>query len=296
MDNFLDSVTRKGRKVKERLRGKKGKQDKTGANTAEESIDSSSSFLRPVPHIAAGGHDGEGSRASTDTRQVHSRDRSPQPEPVQVGGRDDNGKGKEVDAGKKEVGQGHSRQGPNVESAVGGRPDLAETKPLSPSPSTPIRQGGKPESTWTLLFRLLNLIVLSDNTEISAVPDQVPEVASPNESAEPGPATSEEKSNWMSTAVSTAKLLLRGVRDAADAFGPLKSVAGGLCFILDNYEVRPSSPIRHQQRLRVSQQTKANVQAIESLAPRVEALVGLLCEPVPDGDVKEATRREKLER
>jgi hypothetical protein len=93
MDNFLDSVTRKGRKFKERLRGKKGKRDKTGANTAEESIDSSSSLLPPVPHIAAGGHDGEGSRASTDTRQVHPRDRSPQPESVPVGGRDDGGEG-----------------------------------------------------------------------------------------------------------------------------------------------------------------------------------------------------------
>ena len=41
-----------------------------------------------------------------------------------------------------------------------------------------------------------------------------------------------------STVTSSAKLILRGVRDSADAFGPLKSVAGGLCFILENYEVR----------------------------------------------------------
>ena len=67
MDNFLDSVTRKGKKVKERLRGKKGKRDKSGANTAKEAVSSSSSLLRPVPQIVVGGHDGEGSRASTDT-------------------------------------------------------------------------------------------------------------------------------------------------------------------------------------------------------------------------------------
>jgi len=42
---------------------------------------------------------------------------------------------------------------------------------------------------------------------------------------------------WISNAFATAKLLLRGVRDSADAFGPLKSVAGGLCFILENCEV-----------------------------------------------------------
>ena len=43
---------------------------------------------------------------------------------------------------------------------------------------------------------------------------------------------------WTSTASSSAKLVLRAVRDSADAFGPLKSVAGGLCFILENCEVR----------------------------------------------------------
>jgi len=45
-------------------------------------------------------------------------------------------------------------------------------------------------------------------------------------------------SEWKSTASASAKLLLRGVRDSADAFGPLKSVAGGLCFILESFEVR----------------------------------------------------------
>ena len=44
--------------------------------------------------------------------------------------------------------------------------------------------------------------------------------------------------DWKSTASSSAKLVLRAVRDSADAFGPLKSVAGGLCFILENCEVR----------------------------------------------------------
>ena len=51
------------------------------------------------------------------------------------------------------------------------------------------------------------------------------------------PAVDENRPGWKSTASASAKLLLRGVRDTADAFGPLKSVAGGLCFILENYEV-----------------------------------------------------------
>ena len=44
------------------------------------------------------------------------------------------------------------------------------------------------------------------------------------------------------------------------------------------------------------QRTKANKQAIESLAPRVEELSELLCEPVSKGDVKERERRARLER
>lgn len=41
-----------------------------------------------------------------------------------------------------------------------------------------------------------------------------------------------------SVVYSGAKLILNGVKESADFFGPLKSVAGGLCFILDNCEVR----------------------------------------------------------
>ena len=50
-------------------------------------------------------------------------------------------------------------------------------------------------------------------------------------------AVDENRPGWKSTASSSAKLVLRAVRDSADAFGPLKSVAGGLCFILENCEV-----------------------------------------------------------
>jgi len=50
----------------------------------------------------------------------------------------------------------------------------------------------------------------------------------------PSAVSDENKPDWKS---GSAKLLLRGVRDSADAFGPLKAVAGGLCFILENCEV-----------------------------------------------------------
>ena len=47
-------------------------------------------------------------------------------------------------------------------------------------------------------------------------------------------APDENRSDWKSTVSASPKLLLRGVRDSADAFGPLKSIAGGLFFILEN--------------------------------------------------------------
>ncbi|KAF9648430.1 hypothetical protein BDM02DRAFT_3187181 [Thelephora ganbajun] len=89
----------------------------------------------------------------------------------------------------------------------------------------------------------------------------------------------ENESKLKSTAYATAKLLLLGVRESADAFGPLKSVAGGLCFILENCE-----------------RTKANKQSIELLAPRVKVLAESLCAPVSKGDNGEKSRRKALER
>jgi len=42
------------------------------------------------------------------------------------------------------------------------------------------------------------------------------------------------------------------------------------------------------------QQTRANKQAMESLAPRIKALSASLCKPVPEGNAKEEMRREEL--
>ena len=58
-----------------------------------------------------------------------------------------------------------------------------------------------------------------------------------SEGVEQGTAADENRSDWKSTVSASTKFLLRGVRDSADAFGPLKSVAGGLCFFLESYEV-----------------------------------------------------------
>ena len=59
-----------------------------------------------------------------------------------------------------------------------------------------------------------------------------------DENVGPSAAADENKSDWKSTASASAKWALRAVCNSADACGPLKSVTGGLCFILDNCEVR----------------------------------------------------------
>ena len=93
-----------------------------------------------------------------------------------------------------------------------------------------------------MLVLVTTLINPSDNIGALAIPEHDPR---PNESVEPSAAVDKSKSNWKSTVSATAKLLLRGVRDSADVFSPLKSVAGGLCFILENCEVWFSSYILH---------------------------------------------------
>ena len=70
----------------------------------------------------------------------------------------------------------------------------------------------------------------------STVPDWIQDALSPNQS-KLNTTDKNKFEQWGSTASATARLLLRGVKESADAFPPLKSVVGGLCFILDNCEV-----------------------------------------------------------
>ena len=58
-----------------------------------------------------------------------------------------------------------------------------------------------------------------------------------SEGVEQGATADKNGSDWKAAVSASATFLLRGVRDSADAFGPLKSIAGGLCFFLENYEV-----------------------------------------------------------
>jgi len=182
------------------MKGRKDGLGRTGTNAGWERIDSPS---RPEPRVAAGDHDREGSRARTDGQRVHSRDRSPQIEPVPAGGSDN---------GRKGFNERYLRLVPNPDFMVYNEPRREVGRIYPPPSAFLIEDFWKPDGTSTFPFRLLCLIVYDHVQD---------DLRDPNISA-------------------TAKLRLRGVINSSDAFCPLKYVVGGLCFILDNCNVWPS--------------------------------------------------------
>ena len=161
------------------------------------------------------------------------------------------GRRKPERAGADAAGEGPDRAGslprpePHPEVRVEGREKVER---IHPSPSAPsILESGKLDSMWTLLSRSLSLIAPPDTSTVQA--DREPEVLPPDRGFEPSTAADKNESNWKSTVPATAKLILRTVKESSDAFPPLKSVVGGLCAILDNYEVRYNSRSLGPQRL-----------------------------------------------
>ena len=147
MDKILSSLSNQGRKLKDRLKGRKHKRGRKGADTAGERGTSPGSLLQPGPSVAAGGHDGEGGRTTIDVPQVRSRDRSPQPEPVPPHESDDDDpQGREANVDEKRVSRGYSHLDPGV--GVVGSGLSREVDQVDPSPSPPsIPHSGKPGGT-----------------------------------------------------------------------------------------------------------------------------------------------------
>ena len=232
MDDVRSSFSKLKKDVKYRLRGKKHTPDNVGAGTAGERVDSSSSLLRPEPHLTASGDSGGGRRTSTDVRQAGSRDPSPQPKPIPTGGGNEVPQKGNAGDDEKEASQGHSDPGPDTKVAEESGPDQAVHS--SPSPPS-LSNEAKLDSACSCFTSLLDLIISSPSDDTDTV--------TPSSAVH-------KKSDWKSTAFATTKLLLRGVRDSADAFGPLKSVVGGLCFILENCEVRLSSQTHNRNSYR----------------------------------------------
>ena len=232
MDDIRESFSKLKKDFKHRLGGKKRALGGDGASSAGERVSTSASLSRPDSHVAASGHNEEGTRISADISQVRSR--APSPMPADEGRRNDPQR-KEAGVDQKEGGQRESRLDSNIEVAAGSGPSREDERAYPPVTLIPCDQ--EPDSTWPLSPPLLRLIIPSHNAGTSAVPDHTQKELLPNETTKSNAAADERKSSWKSTAYATAKLLLYGVRDSADAFGPLKSVAGGLCFILENCEV-----------------------------------------------------------
>jgi len=137
-----NSFSRLKKYFKHRVRGRKHEPGRTGANTAEERVDSSDLPPRPGPRVAASGHDGEQNRTSTDVQRDRPRDQSPQPESMPASGGDDTRQRQEADVDKKEVSQNHhSRLNPEVE-VMANSGASQEVERVHPSPST-----GEPNST-----------------------------------------------------------------------------------------------------------------------------------------------------
>jgi len=243
MDDIRGSLSKMKKKLKHRLTGRKPKLDGTAADPDWETTDSTNSLPQPEPHIVAGGsHDQEGDRANTAGERVFSTGQSPrpaEPESAVPAREDDDGRGGEVaDVDEGEVSQRYSHPHPDV--AVGSG-HSGEPEEVHPSPCTPsISHGGKFDSTRTWSSSSPSLTIPSDNVDAPALPHHGQDIVRPNETHEPGATVDEKKPNYKLTTPSTAELL-RGVRDSAGAFGPLRSTARSLCLILDNYEVWPPS-------------------------------------------------------
>jgi len=162
-------------------------------------------------------------------------------------GSEDSRRGREVDAKEGEAHQRksflHSEVGVEdaVEDRLGredgnvdGKKALVDADRPTSVPS--ISHIGEPDGTRTMLFSVLPLIGPTEDAGSPAIPDQAEDTLGSSQGEQN--ATDENRFGlWKSTASATAKLLLRAAKESVDAFPPLKSTVGGLCFILDNYEV-----------------------------------------------------------
>jgi len=86
------------------------------------------------------------------------------------------------------------------------------------------------------------LTIPSGNLDNSAIPQRVREPGQLPSRVLSSSVVGREGSALKSIATSGAKYFLQGVKEYPGGFPLLKSIAEGLCFILDNYEVQPPTP------------------------------------------------------
>lgn len=226
MNDIRDSFSKLKKRLKYPLKGGTRKPEKTGSNAIGEGFSQTSSLPYSESDVVVGGNDDrEGKGADAGEDQPLRRD---EPEFTPIGEIDNHQEWGEKEGCGKEVSQGqHSH--PDVEPVAGSE----ELERVSPSATSIFHSGKWTDSMCIWLFWLLPLTNPPNNVVTASVPDHVSKAESSMTSAH----ADENKTSWKFAASAAAKLLLRGVSSTADAFGPLKSVAGGLCFILENCEV-----------------------------------------------------------
>jgi len=236
--DIQNSFSRLKKKVSKHL-GSKRKPGKTGADFDGESANPTDPPPRPGSYVVA--DDGSGNGAGAGGQQTGLIGQPPQPdepEPMPANRGENDQRGGQADIDGREVSQTHSRPHPDVEVGAGSGPgregngaDREEDGHFYPRlPTRSILHRGEPDGALMLLFKLLPSS-LSHNID-TTVPNDAPEALHPNASAKPSAATDE--TTLEST---TAIKLLHVVRDSVNGFGPLKSVAGDLCLVLENCKV-----------------------------------------------------------
>jgi hypothetical protein len=273
-------------KGKLKIRGSVREEERKRAEIVGGRVDQPNPPPQQEPHVTAEGYSGGGDRGYVDVDQPL---RLNEPEQIPADGSSGDPEGDVKIEGREAGLRPHQDIEIRVESGSGDGGDVEPMDPSSPNP--PIPPSGKPDGVQTQFSLHLPLITPLDQVDGTGGVDSARE---PHLNRSTGPRAAIE-GEWKSNVVAATKLLLRGVRDSADAFSPLKSVTGGLCFIVDNIEVRPT--LSHVGYIaNAPQRSQANNEAIESLAPRIKALAESLCTPVSAGDVREESRRNVLER
>ena len=135
MAHLVDSLTRQGKRIKDRLRGEKHKPGKPGANTPGESVDSSGSSLRPESSIVERDRDKGCGGSNAPEQQVRSKDESPHPGTTLGSGGDDRRETEASPDGKK-ASRSDLRPDANVDATVGSEPSQ-EVEQVHPSPPLP---------------------------------------------------------------------------------------------------------------------------------------------------------------
>lgn len=142
--------------------------------------------------------------------------------------------------------EGPSSAAAAVSHLAGSTPDLGIDPSTSPKPSSLTSRGQQSKGLRTFRFPMVHLMAPFSRNADSNIVDRVRSIFNKKQSKRSGPSshvvdpseTDGNPSSVVPLVASAATLMLRGVKETADAFPPLKAVAGFLCFILDNCEVQ----------------------------------------------------------